>query len=628
MSKKPIQESMSQIAYRQESEAKAASQALKLSKQNTERENRLLERDVHSSSSTTVQITKISVHTMEDQLTQVKLELEQAQNTIAKYKDLESRYYANIEINNKAKESWQIRLLEVQKKAADAQNLGILSQLSVEQARLDVLKYANDNPSSSASSMVTKAPAATNAIQQINLPAGQPFTQVQAVITDTQTLSTQSMINLEKTRLDALKYANDNPSSTVSSMTTHAPAATNVIQQVNLPAGQTFFSSKASETLTIQQRIVTTKVNLKITGVTLDFQAFIGEVYLRDSLLSKIDSNSKNVHFNVLETENNNLNSLNLVKSVGQVPVSLKQTLNVINLRELDKYVLDNLSLCHSKYLSPFDKGVILIDSGSIFSKNIEVIFDCGCFKSVIPESFVKSSGLDCISYRNCGFVANDVKIEIFGATVNTPFKYKNTLTNMSFIILPRHNILLGMDWLSLNNATINFGTRTICFKEEPDTFHNIINDSLKNDSNQFCLSTLDQTNDKIYKPMEEPPDKVDNELTDPNEIKRFKEFFSIVTKDLEKSNCILEYFIDTNDQKPVSFEPYGRSVFEKELLNKDVEEMIKANIIEPGQYDLFIRKINPDQENQIAISLSDKQMNNRLAINFKPLNGMPKNKS
>jgi len=65
MSKKPIQESKAQITYRQESEAKAAFQALKSSKQNTERENRLLGRDAHSSSSTAVQITKISVHTMD-----------------------------------------------------------------------------------------------------------------------------------------------------------------------------------------------------------------------------------------------------------------------------------------------------------------------------------------------------------------------------------------------------------------------------------------------------------------------------------------------------------------------------------------------------------------------------------
>ena len=75
--------------------------------------------------------------------------------------------------------------------------------------------------------------------------------------------------------------------------------------------------------------------------------------------------------------------------------------------------------------------------------------------------------------------MANDVKIDIFGGTVNTPFRYKNTFTNMSFIILPRHNILLGMDWLALNNATINFCTRTICFKDDPAIIYNIKNDSV-----------------------------------------------------------------------------------------------------------------------------------------------------
>jgi hypothetical protein len=39
MSKKPIQESKAQITYRQESEAKAAFQALKSTKQNTDNNN-------------------------------------------------------------------------------------------------------------------------------------------------------------------------------------------------------------------------------------------------------------------------------------------------------------------------------------------------------------------------------------------------------------------------------------------------------------------------------------------------------------------------------------------------------------------------------------------------------------
>ena len=45
MSKRLVQETKSQIAYRQASEAKAASEALKLSIQNTERDNRQSGRD-------------------------------------------------------------------------------------------------------------------------------------------------------------------------------------------------------------------------------------------------------------------------------------------------------------------------------------------------------------------------------------------------------------------------------------------------------------------------------------------------------------------------------------------------------------------------------------------------------
>ena len=130
-------------------------------------------------------------------------------------------------------------------------------------------------------------------------------------------------------------------------------------------------------------------------------------------------------------------------------------------------------------------------DRGSINLEDVDIVFDSGCFKLVIPQSFVKNLNLECIPYKNCGFVANNVKINIFGATINTPFRYKNTLTNMSFIILPRHNILLGMDWLALNNATINFGTRTICFNDDPAMVHDIKKDSLDSESTQLFLNSL-----------------------------------------------------------------------------------------------------------------------------------------
>ena len=50
MSNIPGKESKAQIAYRLESKAKAASEALKLSEEKAERDNLLLGRDAHSSS--------------------------------------------------------------------------------------------------------------------------------------------------------------------------------------------------------------------------------------------------------------------------------------------------------------------------------------------------------------------------------------------------------------------------------------------------------------------------------------------------------------------------------------------------------------------------------------------------
>ena len=60
----------------------------------------------------------------------------------------------------------------------------------------------------------------------------------------------------------------------------------------------------------------------------------------------------------------------------------------------------------------------------------------------------------------------NDKQLETQGATLRTPFRFKQTMTYMSFIILPRKNILLGMDWLTVNKASIDCGERTVIFND------------------------------------------------------------------------------------------------------------------------------------------------------------------
>ena len=133
---------------------------------------------------------------------------------------------------------------------------------------------------------------------------------------------------------------------------------------------------------------------------------------------------------------------------------------------------------------------------GYIDQEKVEVIIDTGCFKSVIPEFLVNQLNLEIESVDDFAFAANDQLITVKGSTVDTPFQYANTYSRMSFIILPRQNILLGMDWLTLNNAIIDFSNRLIGFKEQPTLVFKIENPNQPMIATSRVLSKIDQTNE------------------------------------------------------------------------------------------------------------------------------------
>ena len=229
MSKRPVQETKSQIAYRQESEAKAASEALKLSIQNTARDKRQSGRDAQSTSLSSTR--SIVTDTTSLMMSTVQEQLAAAETKITQLKEVEVRYYANIAIDKANKESRELEILNAQTLAAQAQE------------------------------------AAAQA----------------------QTKAAETQANLETIRLEALKYAKDNPINSSLSNSTQAPAATKVIQW-RLPASQPFFSSNSTETLTIRQWLIATEINLKVSGVTEDFKALVGGAYLRDGPLSRFQA--------------------------------------------------------------------------------------------------------------------------------------------------------------------------------------------------------------------------------------------------------------------------------------------------------------------------------------------------
>ena len=133
--------------------------------------------------------------------------------------------------------------------------------------------------------------------------------------------------------------------------------------------------------------------------------------------------------------------------------------LGILEVRQNSSSVLDN-------YRQPDNSTSPISDFGTIGSEKVEIIFDTGCFKSVIPSYLVQKLNLKQVPYQLSALSPNDKQLETQGATLRTPFRFKQTMTYMSFIILPRKNILLGMDWLTVNKASIDCGERTVIFND------------------------------------------------------------------------------------------------------------------------------------------------------------------
>ncbi|CAF1035577.1 unnamed protein product [Brachionus calyciflorus] len=106
-------------------------------------------------------------------------------------------------------------------------------------------------------------------------------------------------------------------------------------------------------------------------------------------------------------------------------------------------------------------KGIALIGKNDL---EVEVIFDTGAKRSVIPENLVIQNGFPVGQKVIKAVVANN-EIHKTNLTEKLRIIFKGLVSELEFIILPRDNILLGMDWFVANNASIDPSRRTILFR-------------------------------------------------------------------------------------------------------------------------------------------------------------------
>ena len=106
-------------------------------------------------------------------------------------------------------------------------------------------------------------------------------------------------------------------------------------------------------------------------------------------------------------------------------------------------------------------RGDVLLSKNEI---QANVIFDTGAKRSIISEETAKIFGIKASSNKIRAVVA--VK-ETFNTYLSekTRVIFKGLISEIEFIILPRADVLLGIDWFVANGASINPRKRQVWFE-------------------------------------------------------------------------------------------------------------------------------------------------------------------
>ena len=224
----------------------------------------------------------------------------------------------------------------------------------------------------------------------------------------------------------------------------------------------------------------------------------------------------------------------------------------------------------------------------------VEVLFDTGAIRSIIPINFVKKFNIPLKSQLHRCTMAN-MDSSLVEVTEKLEVKLHGTVTQMEFFVLNRRNVLLGVDWLNANKAYIRtfdkalvFGEREIFLRPAEENGDNIDIDAVT--INNACLSEHEaygdeewdfESNDRILKSkiVDETLSQAQNE-TLYKLIMEFKDIFATSIGDLHTPCTIAKHIIKLEDTKPIRIKPYRRSIKEKELIQKDIDEMLRAGII------------------------------------------------
>ena len=222
----------------------------------------------------------------------------------------------------------------------------------------------------------------------------------------------------------------------------------------------------------------------------------------------------------------------------------------------------------------------------------VEVLFDTGAKQSVIAFETVKKYK---IPYHKSDFtcsLGNGSIDTIYGITEPLRVIIHGSICEMDFIILPRHNTLIGLDWFNTVKAHVETYNQTLVFKSRIIPLQT--EDIEDTETTEINLIDTEDTSEELDEPWNIVPDIFEIDTISELNIEQNKKFKNLLGDykdivaetfdDLDKPCKISKFRIETTSDQPIRIPPYRKAFKEREIIKKEVEMMMKAGIIRSSQ--------------------------------------------
>ena len=285
--------------------------------------------------------------------------------------------------------------------------------------------------------------------------------------------------------------------------------------------------------------------------------------------------------------------SVNTIGAYSEEALSEKERRNMISLNMIRvEKILDIKANGVNSYIPKC--------TGQIEGIDMTVAFDTGASASIMSRRTAERHNLRVHASDTQIKTADERISQVFGVTDTLKLDIQGMVTFMKFLVIDHkdHDVLVGVDWFLLTNATINIARKFIEFpkqdklllqkKESEDEEENILyteaKEHIPDDEENLTaeFNYLEMSEEEISQFHPKPEIECTPEMSEVFEdvMEKVRKVFTFNLKDIKR--CTSQSIkINTGDAEPVYIPAYRKSRIEREKMKEEISVLLKLGLIE-----------------------------------------------